>query len=124
MNKAILIGNLGKNAEVKKVNETYLLKFSVATSEKYKDKNGEWVEQTEWHNIDYWSKSDKIAQYLTKGMKVSVEGKIQTKEHEGKYYTSIRAQQVNLLGEMKKAEAKQEAKQPSNEGGGSDQLPF
>ena len=95
MNKAIIVGRLGKDAEVKQFQERFLIIFSLATSEKFL-KNGETVEETTWHNINHWSKSNKIAEYLLKGALVSLDGSIKHKEHEGKYYTTIEAKSVKI----------------------------
>lgn len=97
MNKVILIGRLGKDAETKEINNQNLITFSLATSETYKDKNGEKVEATEWHNVAYWSKSKKITEYLKKGILVSIEGKIKTTKKEDKYYTNIQANDIEIL---------------------------
>lgn len=97
INKATLIGRLGKDSETKTIKDKTLIRFSVATSETWKDNQGEKQEKTEWHNVGYWAKSAKLAEYLLKGALVYVEGKIETKEHEGKYYTGIVASQVKVL---------------------------
>jgi single-strand DNA-binding protein len=95
MNKAIIIGRVGKDAEVKTFGERHLIIFSLATSEKFQ-KNGETVEETTWHNINHWSKSTKIAEYLVKGALVSLDGSIKHKELDGKWYTTIEAKSVKI----------------------------
>jgi single-strand DNA-binding protein len=112
MNKAILQGRIGKDAEAKEVNGQWLIKFSLATSESYIDKQGERKKITEWHNVQYWCKSNKIAEHLTKGTQVLVDGKIKTNEHEGKYYTSIVAQNLEITFESKD-ESKKETSEPN-----------
>jgi single-strand DNA-binding protein len=97
MNRATIIGRIGKDAEVVNLDNGVLVKFSVATTEKWKDKQGQVKEQTEWHNVNYFPKSDKIAQYLLKGTLLMVEGRIQTKKYEEKYYTSIVCEKLELL---------------------------
>lgn len=104
VNKAILLGHLGKDAET-----TYtpsgvaVSKFSIATSRRWKDKNsGEWKEETDWHNIVIW-RQEKLAPYLTKGTLVYIEGRIQTRTWDDKdgnkhYITEVVADQVILLG--------------------------
>ena len=81
INKVILIGRLGKDPEVKYLeNGTPLAKFSVATSESYKDRSGNQVENTEWHNLIFWRKQAEIAEkYLRKGSLIYLEGKLQTR---------------------------------------------
>ncbi len=104
VNKVILIGNLGRDPEVKNLGETTVCNFSIATSEKWKDKNsGQSQEKTEWHRIVAWRRLAEIcSQYLSKGSQVYVEGKLQTRswEQEGttRYTTEIIAQSVQFLG--------------------------
>ena len=80
VNKVILLGNLGRDPEVRYLpSGSAVANFSIATSEAYKDKNGNRVEQTEWHNVEVWDAQAKLVeQYLKKGSKVYVEGKIKT----------------------------------------------
>ncbi len=101
VNKVILLGNLGKDAELSFTPSGQALsKFTLATNRRYKDKNGEWQEETEWHNIVLWGKgAESLTQYLTKGQKVYVEGRIKSRTWEGKdgnkhYATDIVANQV------------------------------
>lgn len=77
-NKVILMGNLGKDPEVKLINgKTKLAKFSLATSETYTNGNGEKVKDTQWHNLIAWGKTAEIIEkYCTKGMELIVEGKL------------------------------------------------
>ena len=82
LNKVMLIGNLGKDPEVRYTAAgTAVASFSVATSEKYKNKNGEWEEKTEWHNVTLWARLAEIAgEYLAKGKTVYIEGRLQTRK--------------------------------------------
>jgi single-strand DNA-binding protein len=100
MNKVILVGRLGKNAETKSVNDTTVTKFSVATENRFK-RGDEWVTETDWHNVTIW-RSGKLAEYLTKGKQVIVEGRLQTRKYEKdgetRYSTEIVAESVGLLG--------------------------
>ena len=104
INKAFILGNLGQNPE-KKVSEngTVITTFSVATTEKWKDKNTqEFNEQTEWHRIVAFGRLAEIcAEYLLKGSKVYIEGKLQTRswEKEGvkMYSTEIVAKEMKML---------------------------
>jgi single-strand DNA-binding protein len=84
LNKAIIIGNIGKDPEMRTTaGGNPVTNFSVATTEKYNDKQGVKQEHTEWHNIVVWGKLAEIAgQYLKKGSSVCVEGKIQTQSWE------------------------------------------
>jgi single-strand DNA-binding protein len=106
INKVIIVGNLGKDPEVSYVpSGAAVAKFSVATSETWKDKNtGEKKERTEWHRIVAWDKLGEICgKYLSKGRQVYVEGKLQTHSYDDKegvkrYVTEIIAQEVQFLG--------------------------
>lgn len=84
LNKITLIGNLGKDPEVKSLESgRSVANFSLATSESYKNKQGERVDSTEWHNVVLWSPLAEIAQkYLKKGSKIYVEGKVSYREYE------------------------------------------
>lgn len=94
VNKVILVGNLGKDPEVRHLEGgATVAKFPLATTEAYKDKNGNRTEQTEWHNIVVWrGLADVAEKYLKKGMTVYVEGKLRTRswdDKEGhKHYTT------------------------------------
>ena len=105
VNKVILVGNLGKDPEVRYLEGgTAVAKFSLATSESYKDKTGKKVDQTEWHNIVLWRGLAEVAEkYLKKGMQVYIEGKIRSRSWEDKegvkkYTTEIIAENLNILG--------------------------
>jgi single-strand DNA-binding protein len=104
VNKVILIGNLGRDAETKFTpGGTAVTKFSVATSRRWKDKqSGEWKEETDWTNIVLWQ-AENLANYLTKGKQVYVEGRIHTRSYDDKdgkkvYSTEVIAEEVILLG--------------------------
>ena len=86
VNKVILLGNLGGDPEVRYMpNGEAVANFSIATSENWKDKNGERVTKTEWHNITLYRRLAEIAgEYLTKGSQVYIEGKIQSRKYTGK----------------------------------------
>jgi single-strand DNA-binding protein len=106
VNKVILIGNLGKDPEVKYTpSGTAIAKFSLATNERYKDKDGNWQDRTEWHNITAWARTAEIAgEYLKKGRTVYIEGRLRTDSwedkntHEKKYRTEIVVENLVLLG--------------------------
>ena len=104
-NKVILLGNLGKDPEVKYTPQGKpIAKFSLATNERYKDKDGNWQDRTEWHNIVLWERLAEIAgEYLKKGSKVYIEGRIRTdswddkQTNQKKYMTNIIANELVLL---------------------------
>ena len=105
VNKAILIGNLGADPEIRNLpSGSSVANFNIATSESYTNKNGEKVTTTEWHRIECWEGLAKIAeQYLKKGNSVYIEGKIRTEEWQDKegntrYTTKIRANNMTMLG--------------------------
>lgn len=100
INKVTLIGNLGKEPEIKTIGDKKLSKFSLATSESYKDKNGEWQQKTQWHNVTSWSEVK-----AEKGDTLYVEGKIEYREHEGKYYTDIIASYTRKMNSGQKVES-------------------
>lgn len=83
LNKVQLIGNVGQTPEVKEVNGSKVASFSLATTEKYKDKSGEVKTVTEWHNVSIWGNlADVVEKYVKKGSKLYVEGKIKTDSYE------------------------------------------
>tara|TARA_B100000945_G_scaffold237519_1_gene193553 strand:+ start:210 stop:605 length:396 start_codon:yes stop_codon:yes gene_type:complete len=105
VNKVILVGNLGKDPEVKYLDSgVAVANFSLATTENYKNKEGERVSQTEWHNIVLWRGLAEVAEkYLKKGSSVYIEGKIKTRKWEDKeginrYNTEILADNMTMLG--------------------------
>jgi single-strand DNA-binding protein len=105
VNKVILVGNLGKDPELRYTpSGAAVATFSLATSERYKDKSGEWVDKTEWHNIVAWRNLAEICgKFLHKGKQVYIEGKIQTRSYDDRdgnkrYMTEIVAQRVRFLG--------------------------
>jgi single-strand DNA-binding protein len=104
VNKVLLIGNLGRDAETKFTpNGAARTTFSVATSRRWKDQQtGEWKEETDWHNVVLW-RQENLANYLTKGRQVYIEGRLQTRSYEDKdgkkvYMTEVVAEDVLLLG--------------------------
>jgi single-strand DNA-binding protein len=85
-NKVSLIGRLGKQPEITKFQSgSQVAKMSLATREPYKDKNGEWVDNTQWHNVVAWGKQvENVAKLLNKGTEVIVEGRLVNKTYETK----------------------------------------
>lgn len=134
VNKVILVGNLGKDPEVRYTQEgAPVASFSLATSEKWKDKSGNAQESTEWHNITAWNKlADVCKQYLSKGSKVYIEGRIKTQtwnDREGnpRKTTNIVVTNLVMLGGAKKDAEPTQAEQESGayDGGISDSdIPF
>jgi single-strand DNA-binding protein len=105
VNKVILIGNLGKDPEVKyTASGVPVAKITVATNEGYKDKSGEWKDRAEWRKVVLWQRLAEITgEYLSKGSKVYIEGRLQTRSWEDKqtaqkrYMTEIVASELVLL---------------------------
>ena len=103
VNKVILLGRVGKDVEVRDINGTKCATFTLATSEKYKDRNGEVKELTEWHNIVAWRQTADICEkYVKKGDQLFVEGRIksrtwETDRGEKRYATDIVVDKIELL---------------------------
>jgi single-strand DNA-binding protein len=104
VNKVILVGHLGRDAETKFTpSGASMTKFSVATNRRWKDQQtGEWKEETDWANVVLW-RQENLANYLTKGKQVYVEGRLQTRSYDDKdgkkqYMTEVVADDVILLG--------------------------
>jgi single-strand DNA-binding protein len=105
LNKVQLIGNLGKDPEIKYTpSGTAVAKLTIATNERFKDKGGEWQDRTEWHNVVLWQRLAEIAgEYLKKGGKVYIEGRLQTRSWDDKttgqkkYMTEVVASDLILL---------------------------
>ena len=105
INKAILIGNLGKDPELRyTASGTAVASFSIATTERFKNRNGEQQERTEWHNIVAWGPLAEICgKYLVKGKQVYIEGRIQSRSYDDRdgnkrYITEIVANEMKMLG--------------------------
>ena len=153
VNKVILIGHLGRDAETAyTASQTAVTKFSVATNRRWKDQqSGEWKEETNWTNVVLW-RGENVAPYLTKGKQIFVEGRLQTRSYDDKdgkkvWTTEVVAEDVILLGgrgeggapdEMsqeprseprsaprsRQASAPAAAAPPAHEGIGDDDVPF
>jgi single-strand DNA-binding protein len=144
LNKVILIGNLGKDPEIMTF-ETGVKRavFSLATSESYKDKDGNRVDQTEWHNIVLWRGLAEVAEkYLKKGAQIYLEGKIRTRSYEvegqKRYTTEIYGDNMLMLGKREQTSGPYGPPPPAdlsnypeaihestlNEGAPTDDLPF
>jgi len=105
VNKVILVGNLGKDPEVRHLEGgVSVAHLTLATNDYYKDKQGNRVERTEWHNISAWrGLADMADKYLKKGQQVYIEGKLRTRQYQDKdqqtrYITEIIADEISMLG--------------------------
>jgi len=101
----MLIGNVGKDPEIRHLeNESMVASFPLATTERYKDKNGDWQDQTEWHNIVCWRiLAERVEKYVKKGSQLFIEGKIRTnnwvdQSGQKRYSIEILADNIQLLG--------------------------
>jgi len=135
VNKAILVGHLGKDPELRHTSGgAAVCNFSLATSESWANKEGKKEERTEWHNIQVWNKAgESCAQYLSKGSLIYLEGQIRTRSYEKDsvkhYVTEIVAQRVQFLSTKKGANGRNEAAADNGEMGGAqpgydDDVPF
>ena len=112
LNKVMLIGNLGKDPESREMGDgTKMAKFPIATTETYKNRQGEKVSNTEWHNIVLWRGLAEVAiNWLKKGDSVYIEGKLKTRSWEDengvkKYATDIQADNLSMLGSRRDNES-------------------
>lgn len=128
VNKVILIGNLGRDPELKYLEGNVArVNFSLATSDSYKDKNGNRVDQTEWHNIVMWrGLAESAEKYLKKGTQVYIEGKLQTrqwndKEGHKRSTTEIVAESYVIL-QRRDSSNNEGGTNPENQGSGD--IPF
>ncbi len=129
INKVILIGNAGKDAEIRRLESGNVVgKFSLATSENYKDKAGEWQQRTEWHDIVVWGQSaERAEKTITKGVQVYVDGKLMHRTWEDKdgnkrRTTEVVASYFRVL--TKKEEYDRPKKEAVTKPEGDDDLPF
>ena len=98
INKITLIGNVGKDAELKKTQSSSYARFTLATSSNYKSNAGEWVKETEWHNIKVWGlTAERAVQMCKKGRLVYVDGKLTSYEHEGRRRWEVKADVLRVL---------------------------
>ncbi len=136
VNKAIILGNLGADPTIRYLpSGEAVANLRIATTENWKDKNGDKQEATEWHSVSFFGKTaDVCGQYLKKGSQVYIEGSLRTrkwqdKEGQDRYTTEIRGDRMQMLGGKQSEEALKAA--PSNSGGGTvqekefdDDIPF
>ena len=112
VNKVLLLGQVGRDPEVKEIGGAKYATFSLATSESYKDKNGERQTNTEWHTIVCWRNTAEVVEkYVKKGSQLFIEGKLRTRswdDSEGKkrYVTEVVADNVQFTGKKESSEQK------------------
>jgi single-strand DNA-binding protein len=130
LNKVMLIGNLGKDPEVRYTPAgVAVASFNLATSERFKNKSGEWEERTEWHRVTLWSKLAEIAgEYLAKGKTVYIEGRLQTRKWQDnsgneRYTTEIVGEKMQMLSPKGERRGGDTTSEPVN-GGGFEEPPF
>ena len=116
-NKVLLIGNVGKEPEIRHLESgVAVASFTLATTERYKDRNGVMQDQTEWHNVVCWRNLAELSEkYINKGSQIFVEGKIRTRSWQDqtgqkRYTTEIVADNIRLLG--KRTDSQQQGYQP------------
>lgn len=122
LNKAMLIGRVGQNPEIKIINEQgrKAAQFSLATTERYKDRNGEVKEQTEWHNIVAFDKTAELVErFVTKGMLLYVEGKLRTRSWDDqngnkRYVTEVLVNGIQFLEKKEQPDAPQNVRSTQN----------
>lgn len=126
VNKVILLGNLGKDPVVRKLdNGRAVAQFTLATNEKYKDKTGNLVTKTEWHNIVAWSPMAEVAEkFLKKGSQVFIEGKIETRDYTDKdgvqrRITEIISRDLRLVDSRSNSGSGYDAPPPADDNYGS-----
>jgi single-strand DNA-binding protein len=141
LNKVMIIGNAGKDPEIRHLdNGVSVVTLPVATTERYRDRNGETKEQTEWHNVVFWRQLAEFTEkYVKKGSQLYIEGRLRTRNYEDqsgskKYITEIIAETIRLLGKRPDGngnnhanhhnETKPEDSASTDNSGIDDDLPF
>jgi len=133
LNKHMIIGNIGKDPETRyTANGDAVINFSVATSERYKDKNGEQQENTEWHNVTAWRKAAEIlSEHASKGKKIFVEGPSKTRKWQDKdgndhYTTEVTVREFIIFDNQGAPAATSggKAKSPKVDNNIDDDIPF
>jgi single-strand DNA-binding protein len=132
VNKVILVGNVGRDVEMRHTPAgTAVAKFSLATNEVWRDKNGQRQEHTEWHNIVAWGKlAEFCGTYVAKGRQLYVEGTLRTRTYDDekgnrRYFTEVRANVIQLLGSRPHgAEPAGPADSPEFPPDNDDEIPF
>ena len=133
VNKAILVGNLGKDPDLRYTpSGQAVATFSLATNDRYKDKDGQMVDRTEWHNIVVWGKQAETAkEYLKKGRQIYVEGRLSYRTYDDRegnkrYITEVVAQRIQFLGRREEVPETvgAEPEMESTDVSGDENLPF
>ncbi len=126
LNKVQIIGRVGKTPEIQDVNGTKKAKFSIASTEKYRNKQGEKVEETEWFNIIFWgARAEVVEKFVNVGDLLYIEGKLKTTKNEAngetKYYTFVNGLSLQMLGSKGEKQPQTTEAQPSED---EEDLPF
>ena len=131
VNKVILVGNLGRDAELRYTSGgAAVATLNLATTEVWNDKSGQRQEKTEWHRVVVWGKqAESLQEYLTKGKQIYVEGRLQTRQWDDKdgnkrYTTEIKADRITLLGGGGRGAGGSERSSSPAAGGGGDESPI
>lgn len=107
MNKVLLLGRIGSEIETREFNGSNVSNFSLATSKKFKKKDGSTEEKTSWHNVTVWGGLNKVLEYVEKGCRVYVEGEVDYQQYDKdgvtKYVTKINASNIQII-DFKKSE--------------------
>lgn len=122
VNKVIILGNLGRNPDVRYTQGgDAVANLAIATTEKWKDKNGERQEKTEWHRVTLWGRTAEVAgEYLHKGSSCYIEGRLQTRKYTDKdgvekYATEIVGDRLQLLGDPRGGGERQQQERPQQQ---------
>ena len=131
VNKVILVGNLGRDAELRYTpGGAAVATLNLATTEVWNDKNQQRQEKTEWHRVVLWGKqAESLQEYLTKGKQIYVEGRLQTRQWDDKdgnkrYTTEIKADRITLLGGGGGRGGGMSERSPASHSGGMDEPPM
>jgi single stranded DNA-binding protein len=119
INRVVLSGRVGQDPEKKTAGSTELATLSIAVASWGGQDKGE---QTTWVNLNLWGNRAKVAQYIRKGMKITVEGRLQIRKHEGKYYTAVNVDNL-ILPDRSRDEAPSQDR-PAGNTDPDDDLPF
>jgi single-strand DNA-binding protein len=128
-NKVILVGNVGKDPEIRRFENNIKASFSLATSETYTPKGGDKVTQTEWHNIVAWRRLAELAEnYIRKGTQILIEGKLRYRSYDDrdgnkKYIVEVEADVIQLLGRKPDGQNQSSQGQSAQGGAGSYSAP-
>lgn len=129
LNKVMLMGHLGADPETRDANGTLIANLSLATSRKYKDRNGQQVEETEWHRVVLFGRTAEIAQeWLKKGSCIFVEGRLRTRQYEDRqgqkrFTTEIVGENMQFVNGNRDGQQNNKQSQPSRQSN-YDDLPF